>query len=165
LRVLFLGQISLRKGMAVILEAMLLLQNQPVEFWFVGSRQMELSVPWLSNKQTRWVGSVPRGETTGYYQEADVFLFPTLSDGFGLTQLEAQAWKLPIVASQYCGGVVRDGMNGVLLKEVSGNAIAETIHFFMDDPARLVSMSRNAVIPAAFGIDQLGSHLLRMVAS
>ena len=100
LRVLFLGQVNLRKGMAVILEAMRLLKNEPVEFWFVGPRQMETPIESLNNKQARWLGGVARGEAQRYYQEADVFLFPSFSDGFGLTQLEAQAWKLPIIASR-----------------------------------------------------------------
>ena len=61
-----------------------------------------------------WHG--PRGETAArFYREADVFLFPTLSDGFGLTQLEAQAWRLPVIASRFCGDVVQDGVNGLLL--------------------------------------------------
>jgi len=165
LRVLFLGQINLRKGMSAILEAMLLLQNEPVEFWFVGQRHMKVPVECLNNKQARWVGGVPRGDAARYYQEADVFLFPTFSDGFGLTQLEAQAWKLPIIASRFCGDVVRDGINGALLQEVSGKAIAEVIRSFMTDPARLGSMSHNAVMPADFGIDNLRSHLLQAVAS
>ena len=165
LRVLFLGQVTLGKGIAAILEAIQLLENEPVEFWFVGPRQMKVPARWLGNRQTHWLGSVPRGETQHYYQEADAFLFPTFSDGFGLTQLEAQAWKLPIIASRFCGDVVRDGINGVLLKRVSGEAIADTIHSFMTEPGRLNSMSRNAIMPADSGIDQLGSHLLRLVAS
>jgi len=164
LRVLFLGQLSLRKGMAAILEAMVLLQNEPVEFWFVGPRQVELSTEWLSNRRARWLGRVSRSEAARYYQEADVFLFPTHSDGFGLTQLEAQAWKLPIVASRFCGNVVRDGTNGVLLREVSGAAVAEVIRSLVADPLRLSVMSCNSVISAEFSIDQLGSQLLRAVA-
>ncbi len=62
-----------------------------------------------------------------YYRDADVFILPTLSDGFGLTQLEAQAWKLPVIASRYCGEVVRDGFNGVVIEEVTGLRIAEVI--------------------------------------
>lgn len=67
-----------------------------------------------SHEPVRWIGSVPRSATAMYYQLADVFLFPTLSDGFGLTQLEAQAWKLPIITSKFCGEVVKDRVNGAI---------------------------------------------------
>lgn len=125
LRVLFLGQIVLRKGIAALLEAAALLQDEPVEFWMVGSVGIDRSQVNLPN--IRWMGSVPRSQVAHYYQQADVFLFPTLSDGFGLTQLEAQAWKLPLIVSRFCGEVVKDGVNGVVLPEVSGETIANVL--------------------------------------
>jgi glycosyltransferase involved in cell wall biosynthesis len=38
-------------------------------------------------------------------------VFPTFSDGFGLTQLEAQAWILPIITTNFCGKLVEDEQN------------------------------------------------------
>lgn len=165
LRVLFLGQVNLGKGMAAILDGVRLLENEPIEFWIVGQRQMKVPVQYLKNKHLRWLGAVPRSEAARYYQEADVFLFPTFSDGFGLTQLEAQAWKLPVIASRFCGNVVRDGVNGALLTVVSGEAIAEVIGSLITNPGRLDYMSRNSVMPADFGIVKLSSDLLQAVAS
>jgi glycosyltransferase involved in cell wall biosynthesis len=127
LRLLFLGQVILRKGIAAVLDAVQLLAGYPVEFWIVGSQQIEIPPHFQNHPQIRWVGHVNRSETAQYYQMADVFLFPTLSDGFGLTQLEAQAWKLPIIASRCCGEVVIDGVNGWILQEVSGEVIANFI--------------------------------------
>jgi glycosyltransferase involved in cell wall biosynthesis len=69
----------------------------------------------------RWIGSVPREDAARFYRDADVFLFPTFSDGFGLTQLEAQAWKLPVIATKFCGDVVEDGKNGYLLPEITSS--------------------------------------------
>ncbi len=77
------------------------------------------------------VWCAPRIEVDKYYKDADVFIFPTFSDGFGLTQLEAQSWKLPVIASRHCGEVVRDGVNGVILEEVSGQAIADVLLKFL----------------------------------
>jgi hypothetical protein len=54
-------------------------------------------------------------------------LFPTLSDGFGLTQLEAQRWKLPIIASGYCGDVVENGHNGIRLEGVTVDSICSAL--------------------------------------
>jgi glycosyltransferase involved in cell wall biosynthesis len=142
LRVLFLGQVILRKGIAALLEAAALLQDQPIEFWIVGSVGIERSH--LSLPNLRWFDSVPRSETDRYYQQADVFLFPTLSDGFGLTQLEAQAWQLPIVASRFCGTVVTDGVNGHLLSEVSGRFISKILQKFVDNPESLRQLSQGA---------------------
>lgn len=143
LRVLFLGQVILRKGIAAVLDAVQLLEGYPVEFWIVGSQQIEISQHFQTHPQIRWVGHVNRSETAQYYQMADVFLFPTISDGFGLTQLEAQAWKLPIITSAYCGEVVKDGINGWILKDVSGEAIANLIVYILGNNKVLNNCSKN----------------------
>ena len=144
LRVLFLGQVILRKGLTALLEAAELLHDQPIEFWLVGSEGIARSSQAVKRGQVRWIGSVPRGSTAKYYQQADVFLFPTLSDGFGITQLEAQAWKLPIIASKFCGEVVKNQENGFLLQEVTGNAIAEILQLCLRDPQKLEYLSQSS---------------------
>jgi len=161
LRVLFLGQINLRKGVGHLLEAVKLLAGQPVEFWFVGPMQITVPEKLKLHPQIRWFGVAPRGAVESYYRDADVFILPTLSDGFGLTQLEAQAWKLPVIASRYCGEVVRDGINGVVLEEVSELAIAEVIGGFLKEPEKLAGMSAKAEIER-FSLTRLASELSQL---
>ncbi len=91
LRVLFLGQINLRKGVGQLFEAMKLLARENVEFWFVGPVQISIPSELKANARVKWFGVVPRSRVYEYYKQADLFVFPTLSDGFGLTQLEAQS--------------------------------------------------------------------------
>lgn len=160
LRVLFLGQVILRKGIISILEAIKSLEGYPIEFWIVGWQQIEISSYFQSHPQIHWVGRVNRSETAQYYQIADIFLFPTLSDGFGLTQLEAQAWRLPIIASRYCGDVVLDGVNGWLLDKVSGEAIANILQLCLDFPQKLTALAQNSQLNKHFTLDTLAKHLL-----
>ncbi|MBD2570574.1 glycosyltransferase family 4 protein [Anabaena lutea] len=155
LRVLFLGQVILRKGIAAVLDAVQLLEGFPVEFWIVGSVQIEIPSHFQNHPQIRWLGHVNRSETAQYYQMADVFLFPTISDGFGLTQLEAQAWKLPIIASRFCGEVVVDGVNGWILEEVSGNEIANLIQSILREPAQLRYLSHGLALPLKLSLENL----------
>jgi len=159
LRVLFLGQINLRKGVAQLFEAVKLLSGEHVEFWFVGPMQISVPQELKLHRQVRWFGVAPRVKVESYYREADVFILPTLSDGFGLTQLEAQAWKLPVIASRYCGAVVRDGVNGVVLEEVSGVAIAEVIRGLLREPERLSAMSVRSGVEERFSLGMLAKRL------
>jgi len=162
LRVLFLGHVSLRKGVGQLLEAVKLLPGEHVEFWFVGSVQIRVPEELKLHPQVRWFGVVPRISVESYYRDADVFIFPTLSDGFGLTQLEAQAWKLPVIASRYCGEVVRDHVNGVVLEEVSGGAIAEVIRGLLRSPERLSAMSVRSGVDERFSLTKLASSLRQL---
>jgi glycosyltransferase involved in cell wall biosynthesis len=157
LRVLFLGQAILRKGVAALLEAAKLLQYEPIEFWIVG--RSEITPTDTSSRNIRWIGAVSRSETAKYYQQSDIFLFPTLSDGFGLTQLEAQAWKLPLIVSKFCGEVIIDGINGRILPEVTGEAIATILQNFVEQPQLLIKLSESCHPQSVFDLSQLAERL------
>jgi glycosyltransferase involved in cell wall biosynthesis len=160
LRVLFLGQINLRKGVARLLKAVRLVQNEPIEFHFVGPIQISVPHDLKNNPKVRWLGIVPRSEVDAFYQRADLLIFPTLSDGFGLTQLEAQAWSLPIIASRFCGEVVDDGRNGIVLDELSPNAIAAALRSCLREPARLHTFSANTITTNRFNLKAVAQSLL-----
>lgn len=161
LRVLFLGKVNLAKGVAALLEAVEILHDQPIEFWLVGSQEIARPPQAEVKGQVRWIGSVPRSTTAKYYQQADIFIFPTVSDGFGLTQLEAQAWKLPVIASRFCGEVVKDEENGLILQEVTGETIANALLFCLNNPQQLEGFVRatDNTSHFGFGLLQLQHHL------
>jgi glycosyltransferase involved in cell wall biosynthesis len=165
LRVLFLGQINLRKGLARVMEAARMLAGEPVEFWMVGPLELNATPDAAAGPGMKWFGPVPRGEVARFYQAADVFLFPTLSDGFGLTQLEAQARGLPIIASSNCGEVVRDGVNGFLLSAVSDQTISNALLECLHNPGKLEAMSRMSSVAPHFSTVQVGKTLISVAAA
>jgi glycosyltransferase involved in cell wall biosynthesis len=162
LRVLFLGQGMLLKGIQPFLDAVQILTGKPVEFSIVGKLRVAVSDAFLAHPQIRWVGPVSRSETAAHYRAADLFAFPSYCDGFGLTQLEAQFWKLPVIASKRCGSVVTDGHNGLLLDQVTGRCLAEAIDRCLDQTSLLPAFSAHAVTPDAFSLDQLQSRLMQL---
>ena len=159
MRVLYLGSVNLRKGALALLDAAREMRNDPVEFVVAGPNAIDLSSRADDGGRIRWMGSVPRGETSAVYRDADVFLLPTLSDGFGLAQLEAQAWRLPLVTTANCGAVVRDGVNGALLRESSGTEIASVLRRMIAQPSTLVEMSREARVDEQYHPDHFATAL------
>jgi glycosyltransferase involved in cell wall biosynthesis len=159
LRVLFLGQINLRKGIARLLQAARSFQSQPVEFLMVGPIQIKIPQDLRSNGNIRWIGPVARNKARNYYQQADVLILPTLSDGFALTQLEALAHRLPVIASRRCGDVITDHVNGLLLEEPTAAAIEEALRFCLHNPDRLAQFSENATVGERFSLSCLGARL------
>ncbi|CAD72658.1 putative glycosyltransferase [Rhodopirellula baltica SH 1] len=160
LRALFLGQIILRKGVARLIDAARELVDEPIEFHLVGPTDIENLSELIDGLPITWHGSAARSQVSQHYRDADVFLLPTLSDGFALTQLEAQAWRLPVVATHRCGSVVEPNVNGLLLDEPTGPAIAAAIASLLESPERLVAMSSATCIPRG-GLDLLADGLLR----
>lgn len=162
LRILFLGQINLRKGAWQLLEAIRLLDKQPVEFWFVGPQQIPLPADLKEHRRVKWFGAVPRSNVDQFFRDADVFILPTHSDGFALTQLEAQSWKLPLIVSRRCGTVVQQGRNGLVLEEVCAETIAAAIDELLHAPARLVEMSKQSYVRDEFSLPSLASALTQL---
>ena len=157
LRVLFLGQINLRKGVMQLFDAVKALRDEAVEFWFVGP--LHVDVPAEIKDRIKYFGAASRSDVDRYYRDADVFILPTLSDGFGLTQLEAQSWKLPVIASRNCGDVVTHNFNGLLLEEVSATAIAAALQQLLRAPEHLQTMSQNSGVDERFSLNSLAASL------
>lgn len=145
LRVLFLGSLTVRKGIAELLQAAAMLQGRPIELSVVGADVHGVAAHAGPMPNVRLLGAVPRNVVDRHYRDADVFIFPTHSDGFGLTQLEAQAAGLPAIATPFCADVVKDGENGLILPEVSPQVIAAALEGLLHDPAKLAAMSVKAL--------------------
>jgi glycosyltransferase involved in cell wall biosynthesis len=162
LRVLFLGLVNLRKGVARLLEAARILRDEPVEFWMVGPVETARDSTIRNDGKIKWFGPVTHNQTVEFYRDADVLLLPTLSDGFAITQLEAQAHGLPVIASQNCGTVVENGVNGCILDEPSAACIAHAIRNCIASPARLEKLASASRVRDKFTIEALADQLQRL---
>lgn len=147
LQALFLGSVILRKGVGQLFDAIKMLKNEPVDFTFAGPIGVKIPDEISSMPNVRFLGPVDKTTAEGLYRGSDVFLFPTLSDGFGLTQLEALGHGLPVIASRHCGQVVEDRVSGLVLPEVSPEAIADAIMQLVRDPDVLDLLRANPRIP------------------
>jgi glycosyltransferase involved in cell wall biosynthesis len=143
LRCLFLGTLAVRKGIHLVIEAAKQMQDKPIEFIFVGRNEIVSNEFELPNIQYK--GIVTRQETDLEYQQADVFLFPTFSDGFGLTQLEAMAWKIPVISTPFCGAVVDDGKNGWVMQHVDATVLISILQQILTEPLILEKYSTRCI--------------------
>jgi glycosyltransferase involved in cell wall biosynthesis len=147
LKALFLGSVILRKGVGQLFDALRMLKSEPVDFIFAGPIGVRIPDDIAKMPNVRFLGAVDKATATRLYRESDAFLFPTLSDGFGLTQLEALGHGLPVIASKNCGHVVEDRVNGLVLREVTPEAIAEALMEVARDRELLAELKSNARVP------------------
>jgi glycosyltransferase involved in cell wall biosynthesis len=105
---LCVGRIAVEKN----LEAFLLL-DLPGEKWVVGGgpqrSALERRFPGV-----RWFGQLPHERLATLYRSADVFVFPSRTDTFGLVLLEAMACGLPVAAYPVAGPIDVVGKGGLL---------------------------------------------------
>jgi glycosyltransferase involved in cell wall biosynthesis len=125
-QLLFLGTIGLRKGLARLLDAMRILENEPVQLTLAGPSELDPQC-WADQPNIHWLGPVPRSQVGPLYRQSQAMILPTLSDGFALTQLESLAYNCPVIASPFCGEAVITGVNGWILPSLEPESIAATI--------------------------------------
>ncbi len=147
LRVLYLGQVGLRKGAHYLLDAAKRLGPEAVSVSLVGGLAPEGEL--LLRRHAagdEWKGKVPRSELRRVFAEHDVLILPSVEDGFGAVVCEAMAAGLPVIATTSTGGpdVIDDGRTGVIIPPASVDAIAESLAAFADDRERCREMGRAA---------------------
>lgn len=113
--VLFVGRHEERKGLAVLLEAMSLV-DADVDIWVAGDGPQtdELSQRFRSDDRIEWLGRVGDEERNQRLAAASVFCVPSMgSESFGVILLEGMAAGVPVVASSIEGyAAVAGGRSG-----------------------------------------------------
>ncbi len=132
-RVLFVGQIGLRKGVRYLLEAWRRLDLPDAELILVGAADADgrRALQEYAGCYT-WVGQVPKYEVQRWFQRSDVFAFPSLSEGSALVTYEAMAAGLPVVTTASAGAVVRDGADGFVVPTCDVDALCGKLAYLYE---------------------------------
>lgn len=143
LRVLFTGSLSYRKGAWDYEQITKILSSQSFRFRFVGDIPRETQQ--LAARLRQSVELVPRQperDLPGFYSWADLFVFPTIEDGFAVVLSQAQANGLPILATANCSGpdVIRTGESGWVLPVRSPEAFIERLQWCDEHREDVASM-------------------------
>jgi glycosyltransferase involved in cell wall biosynthesis len=146
LRIVFVGSISLGKGFPHLLEAVRRAGASRFFLDFVGGT----GDPWCRRlfdrlRQGLLVELSP-GDPVPAYQRADLFVLPTLHDGFGFVVAEAMACGVPVVTTDACGASdwIQDGETGWIVKAGDTDALASALEMALVARARLREMGREA---------------------
>jgi glycosyltransferase involved in cell wall biosynthesis len=156
--VAFVGRLAPYKGPQFLLEAIpqVLKEIPEAKFVFVGSARFD--VPSIGRiiqrsdirKAVRFTGYVSDQMLPAFYSSCDVFCYPSLWEGFGLTPAEAQAAGKPVVAFKICAlpEVVEDGVTGLLTPARNSAALGEAIVTLLSDSELRGRMGRNGRLRA-----------------
>jgi glycosyltransferase involved in cell wall biosynthesis len=141
---LFVGQLVKGKGLHHLFLALLLLKNWDVKNFTLmvigdGPQRTELE-DWARrnglDEHIVWLGWLEYGQLGFYFQHADVLVFPTLADVWGMVVLEAMLFGKPILCSKFAGAadLVENGQNGFIFDPTDHKTLAEYLKRFIDNP-------------------------------
>jgi len=166
-RVLFVGEVGVRKGAARLLEAFCRLSLPGSELQIAGSIKSELRpllASYRDRNEVRLLG--PVADPAPLYADADVFFFPTLEEGSALAVYEAMASGLPVVTTTRAGAVCVDGESGLVLEPGDADGMAAALETLYREPELRKEMgkkARRAVEPYTW--EAFGERSARIVES
>ena len=144
-RLLFVGQLSQRKGISYLLRAYEKFRGPHTGLTLVGSMYGDDQPLKPYRGLFEHVPHIPQTELMQQYQRADVFVFPSLIEGLGLVVLEAMASGLPVITTPNGpGDIVRDGVDGFVVPIRDPDAIVEKLEYLRANPDRRREMGVNA---------------------
>jgi glycosyltransferase involved in cell wall biosynthesis len=152
--VLAVGTIEPRKNLSMLLRAFRALLDRDTS-----RAQLVIAGPrgWLADdlaalhaqlrlgEQARFLGAVPAPELAALYNAADLFVMPSLYEGFGLPVAEAMACGAPVIVSNVSSLPEVAGDAGLCLDPNDVDAWAETMRRVLGDPALRANMRQQSL--------------------
>jgi len=150
--IIFVGRLRPEKGLNYLLNAMEIIKQKEhsAKLILVGGGPEESHLELLAEKLelndcVKFVGQIPNERVSEYMAASDIFILPSLSEGFPVVILEAMASGLPIVTTRVTGlpEIVNNGENGFLVEPRNPQQLAEKILLLFRENGLREEISRN----------------------
>ncbi|MDA9297876.1 glycosyltransferase family 4 protein [Pseudomonadales bacterium] len=167
---LHVSNMSPLKGIQYIIEAFKMMSDLDCELWLVGPMPNEIKLQKLINSTPKVIyhGYVSEDELPAIYNQCDVFVHPSLSDGWAMTVLQAMASGVPPIVSDMTGAkeVVNDGSNGWVVPAGDKNSLYNTMLIAYNNKEELISMGNraSAFVNSGYSWDDYGKRLLDILS-
>lgn len=136
LKVLFIGGLSQRKGLSYLFEAVEEMQDK-IALTIVGNKAVpNCNALNLALEKHNWIPSLSHKEVLQCMRDHDVFVFPSLFEGFGLVITEAMSQGIPVITTERTAGpdLIKDGEDGWIVPAGSSAALKEVLQKILETP-------------------------------
>ena len=148
--VLFVGQISFRKGVPDLIDAFGLLKHRRKRLRLVGVMRPEMKRYLKRNPldgDVEFVGHIPQVQLKHIMSRSHVMVLPSIEEGLATVQAQALACGCPVIGTWNTGAedLFTDGKEGFIVPIRDPLAIADRLQLFADDPHHRAVMSEAAI--------------------
>ena len=146
LQLLFVGRINQRKGVKYLLDALSQFSRDQVHLTVCGKVVDDLGLFQSFGDQVQVRPSVSVESLVAAYQAADLFVFPSVVEGFGQVLLESLACGLPILSTTHTAApdLITDGTEGFIIEPRRVDMLVERIAWALNHRAELHAMREQA---------------------
>jgi alpha-maltose-1-phosphate synthase len=149
--VLFVGGMSLRKGVQYLVQAYQKLQHPAKTLTYVGAPSPEL-IDMLKSRQlwpadAKVLGHVPQPELKDIMSRSHVMVLPSLEEGLAMVQAQAMACACPVIASTNTGSqdLFTHGQEGWTVPIRDVGVLADRMQHLADNPSERDAMGQRAL--------------------
>ncbi|MEO0263136.1 MAG: glycosyltransferase family 4 protein [candidate division WOR-3 bacterium] len=146
LKILFVGQVTWRKGIENLMKVLKELKGK-INFEFnIAGGAPEREILEKYKGLYNYYSFLPHEKLVELYKRNDIFVFPSLFEGFAQVVLESMACGLPVIVSNKAGSsdIVRDGIDGFIISPDDINSLKEKILYFYYNKEEIERMGKNA---------------------
>ena len=151
-RILFCGQLIKRKGVEALLDSFIVIADEfpESELLFVGEGPLRNSlaerVPSRLRARVVFAGFQSPDRLPHYFSRADVFVLPSLHDGWGVVVNQALGAGLPIICSSAVGAadLVSPGWNGFVIPPADIPSLTNALKSLLLNRERRLSFGENS---------------------
>ena len=149
-RILYVGAISIRKGLIYLFEALsrLKIPTEQYEVWFIGDVESVLKsdIRKYNKPNWKWWGRIDHYKLPEYIRQCDIGVQPSLEEGLSMVIPQIMGCGVPVIASTNSGGsnMIQDGVNGFIIPIRDPDMLAEKIEFLYRHPESLAPMKNKA---------------------
>lgn len=151
IKVLFVGGLSQRKGLSYFFDAIKRLEDK-IEATVVGRGNIDECIA-LKNalSNVNYIPSLPHDEILKLMSSHDLFIFPSLFEGFGLVITEAMSQGTPVITTdRTCGpDIIHNGVDGWVVEAGNAVSIRKLLEGFIETPELLVKAGKEALKTAS----------------
>ncbi|MCW5948149.1 MAG: glycosyltransferase family 4 protein [Pyrinomonadaceae bacterium] len=171
MKVLYVGRLELLKGVQYLLEAFTQIKTPEIELHLVGPVLQEIQpiLRTFADERIFVHGHLEGPKLASVYRESDIFVFPSINDGFGMVILEAMASGLPTIATVNTAApdIISDGVDGFIVPIRDARALRDRIERLLDDTELRSSIGLRAreTIIANYTIGEYERRLSKMLAT
>ncbi|HFQ5034202.1 glycosyltransferase family 4 protein [Vibrio vulnificus] len=156
-RFLHVSNMSPLKGLHYLIDAFCNIESDSAELWLVGPLPSEsiLKTKIFSNERIKYLGYMNEDELVNIYNKCDLFVHPSLADGWAMTVLQAMASGLPVIVSDMTGSkeIVKDDFNGWIVPSKDVERLTALMENAINDRVHLLELGDNAAFTVAKGFD------------
>jgi glycosyltransferase involved in cell wall biosynthesis len=177
-KIISVGHCIPRKGLIYLIEAFAKIEKRGFTLHIIGKTDKDKTYYQMVKNRIEELGlsqsvflhhRLDQEELNHLYSSAELFVLPSLKEGFGIVLLEAMYYGLPIITTNICAmpELVKDGENGLLVPAADSQALAEAMSKLIENSDLRKQMGERGRIQVtnSYQWEKTGAKVLSIVQS